>query len=95
MDDVEQIKQLKARYFRFMDGKDWDGYRSVFTEDVLFDLRGGMEATGPGADYPDPPIIGADAAVAFIREGLQHLVSAHQGFLPDIGPFGPNHQRHS
>ena len=93
MDDIEQIRQLKARYFRFMDGKDWAGYRSVFTEDVLFDVRGGMEATRPGADYPDPPITGADAAVAFIRDGLRDLASAHQGFLPEIALTGPDSAR--
>ncbi|HET8611379.1 MAG TPA: nuclear transport factor 2 family protein [Sphingomonas sp.] len=93
MDDIEQIKQLKARYFRFMDGKDWAGYRSVFTDDVLFDVRGGMEATAPGREYAEPPITGADEAVAFIRDGLQHLTSAHQGFLPEIELTGPDTAR--
>ena len=32
MDDVEAIKRLKARYFRTMDTKDWDGMRQVFTD---------------------------------------------------------------
>ncbi|WP_327753895.1 nuclear transport factor 2 family protein (plasmid) [Sphingobium sp. SJ10-10] len=84
MDDIERIKQLKARYFRTMDGKDWAAYRTVFTDDVLFDVRGGMAPTPPDADYAEPPIIGADAAVDFIRSGLEHLVSAHQGFMPEI-----------
>jgi len=90
MDDIERIKQLKARYFRAMDGKDWAAYRAVFTDDVEFDVRGGMEVTKPGADYPDPPITGADEAVAFIRNGLQHFISAHQGFLPEIELTGPD-----
>ena len=34
---IEQIKQLKARYIRFMDTKDWAGYESVFAPDVVFD----------------------------------------------------------
>ena len=33
---VENIKQLKARYFRFVDSKQWDALRDVFTDDVLF-----------------------------------------------------------
>lgn len=93
MDDIEQIKQLKARYFRFMDGKDWEAYRTVFTEDVSFDVRGGMEPTKPGVAHPDPPITGADGAVAFIRNGLQHLVSAHQGFMPEIELTGSDTAR--
>jgi hypothetical protein len=90
MDEIEAIRQLKARYFRFMDGKDWAGYRSLFTDDVVFDVRGGMEPTPPAPDYAEPPITGADAAVAFIRAGLEHLVSAHQGFLPEITLTGPD-----
>lgn len=90
MDDIESIKQLKARYFRAMDSKDWDAYREVFTEDVLFDIRGGMEATPPNPDYTDPPLHGADAAVAFIKSGLDHVISAHQGFLPEITQTGPD-----
>ena len=90
MDDIEAIKQLKARYFRFMDGKDWEAYRTVFTEDVTFDVRGGMEATPADPVYSDPPISGADGAVAFIRKGLGHLVSAHQGFMPEIVLTGPD-----
>ena len=37
MDDVEAIKQLKARYCRTMDTKDWAGMREVFTDDVTMD----------------------------------------------------------
>ncbi len=39
MDDLEEIKKLKARYFRSLDSKDWETYRSVFTNDVVVDLR--------------------------------------------------------
>jgi hypothetical protein len=37
VDDVEAIKQLKARYFRTMDTKDWAAMRGVFTDDVVMD----------------------------------------------------------
>ena len=36
-DDLEAIRQLKARYFRLMDTKDWDGFRELFTPDVVFE----------------------------------------------------------
>ncbi len=36
-DDIEDIKQLKARYFRMMDTKDWDAMRKVFAADVVVD----------------------------------------------------------
>ena len=31
--------QLKARYFRTLDQKDWSGYRQVFTDDVEIDVN--------------------------------------------------------
>jgi len=44
--DVEQIKQLKARYFRLLDTKDWDGFADLFTDDCRHVL--------PSAE-PKPP----------------------------------------
>jgi len=34
-EDLEAIKQLRARYCRLLDTKDWEGWRDVFTEDVI------------------------------------------------------------
>ena len=39
---IEDIKQLKARYFRCMDTKDWDGFAAVFTPDATMDVSGEM-----------------------------------------------------
>jgi len=44
VDDIEAIKQLKARYFRTMDTKDWDGMRTVFTDDVVMDTSAAADA---------------------------------------------------
>lgn len=59
---IEEIKQLKARYFRFMDGKDWAGMRTIFTADATFDARTalsiepqGGEDRLSGAARPSPP----------------------------------------
>ena len=46
---VENIKQLKARYFRFVDSKQWDALRDVFTDDVLFYF----ESPTPAIDSAD------------------------------------------
>jgi len=51
MDDVEEIKKLKARYFRGLDTRDWDLYASVFAEDVVVDLR---RAGGELWPMPEP-----------------------------------------
>jgi hypothetical protein len=36
--DVEAIKQLKARYCRYLDTKDWNQWRTVFADDFVSDI---------------------------------------------------------
>jgi uncharacterized protein (TIGR02246 family) len=74
MDDIEAIKQLKARYFRTMDTKDWAGMREVFADDVVVDT------TESGGDV----VSGADAFVAFLQKTLGDVVTVHQGHMPEI-----------
>jgi len=79
VDDIEAIKQLKARYFRTMDTKDWDGMRRVFTDDVVMDTS----ASGGGV------ITGADAFMAFLQETLAGVVTVHHGHMPEIALTSP------
>jgi uncharacterized protein (TIGR02246 family) len=74
VDDIEAIKQLKARYFRTMDTNDWDAMRQVFTDGLVADTS----AAGGNV------IEGADAFVAFLRETLADAVTVHQGHMPEI-----------
>ncbi len=74
LDEVEAIKQLKARYFRTMDTKDWDGMRQVFTDDVLMDTS----ESGGGV------VTGADEFLAFQQEALAGAVTVHHGHMPEI-----------
>lgn len=43
--ELESIKRLKARYFRCLDTKDWEGWLSVFTEDATLEFD--MEVSTP------------------------------------------------
>jgi uncharacterized protein (TIGR02246 family) len=79
VDDIEAIRQLKARYFRLMDTKDWDGMRQVFTDDVVMDTS---EAGGS-------VIAGADAFMAFLREAIGEVVTVHHGHMPEITITSP------
>ena len=74
MDDIEAIKQLKARYFRTMDTKDWDGMRRVFADDVTMDTT----ASGGGV------VTGADEFLAFLRQAIGDVVTVHHGHMPEI-----------
>jgi uncharacterized protein (TIGR02246 family) len=73
MDDLEEIKKLKARYFRGLDSKDWELYRDVFAEDVVVDL------SFAGGEV----FRGRDQFMAYAR-ALQLVQSVHQGHMPEI-----------
>jgi hypothetical protein len=73
---IESIKQLKARYCRYLDAKDWATWRSIFTDDFVSDTA---EAGGK-------LITGADDFVAFTRNniGRRSQATAHQVHAPEI-----------
>jgi uncharacterized protein (TIGR02246 family) len=79
VDDVEAIKQLKARYFRTMDTKDWEGMRQVFTDDVV------MDTTESGGGV----VTGADAFLEFLRQTLADAITVHHGHMPEIELTSP------
>ncbi len=79
MDDIEAIKQLKARYFRTLDTKDWPQFRLLFADDVVVDT------TESGGDV----VTGADEFVAFLRDALADVVTVHQGHMPEITLTSP------
>ena len=78
-DDIEDIKQLKARYFRMMDMKDWDGLARVFTEDVEIDVTGESGGvTKSVADY-----------IPFLRAAIEDVITVHHGHMPEIQLTSP------
>ena len=81
--DLEAIKQLKARYFRAVDTKDWDLFRSVFADDVRVWYPSSTEWM-EGAD-----VVAAYVSAAFVTT----VVSVHQGYMPEIERTGPDTAR--
>ena len=79
VDDVEAIKQLKARYFRTMDTKDWDAMRRVFTDDVVMDTS----ESGGGV------VTGGDEFMGFLRKVLDGVATVHHGHTPEIELTSP------
>jgi len=84
--DIEQIKQLKARYFRFMDAKRWDAWADVFTEDCHLQVE-----NGPGV--PQTDVAGRDAIVAYVSHVLEGVITTHHGHMPEIEITGPDSAR--
>ena len=77
--DLEEIKQLKARYFRTMDTKDWAGMRAVFADDVV------MDTTDSGGGI----VTGADEFMAFLEQVLADATTVHHGHMPEIELTSP------
>ncbi|SPM36473.1 3-phenylpropionate/cinnamic acid dioxygenase, small subunit [Mycobacterium rhizamassiliense] len=73
---IEAIKQLKARYCRYLDTKDWAAWRAIFTDDFVSDT------SGAGGRL----IVGADDFVAFTRKSIGRPAqsTAHQVHAPEI-----------
>ncbi|MBO0863869.1 MAG: nuclear transport factor 2 family protein [Mycobacterium sp.] len=74
--EIESIKQLKARYCRYLDTKDWTAWRGIFTDDFVSDTA------GAGGKI----IAGADEFVAYLRKtlGKPSQPTVHQVHAPEI-----------
>jgi len=80
--DIEAIKQLKARYCRLLDTKDWEAWRRLFTDDFVSDTsRSGGTI-----------IRGADEFVAFLQRtlGKPSQLTVHQVHAPEIELTSPS-----
>lgn len=73
---VEAIKNLKARYYRCMDTKQWDGWNDVFAVDATLDTR----EEAPDLDI----VVGRDHIIAFVSNVLEGVTTCHHGHMPEI-----------
>lgn len=70
--DVREICQLKYRYLRTLDTKDWDGFEDCFLPDAT-------------ADYNGLVFDDRAALVAYMRENLgEDIITMHQAHHPEI-----------
>jgi uncharacterized protein (TIGR02246 family) len=78
-DDITAITQLKARYCRTMDTKDWGAMRQLFADDVTIDT---VESGGN-------VITGADQFMAFLKQSIADVLTVHHCHLPEIELTSP------
>lgn len=95
--DIEAIRGLKARYFRCLDTKDWEGLAKVFAPDAVFDLRAVSSVRNPLTGEWAPPFgdetavhRGHAAVLGMIREAVEHRVTVHHGHMGEIEITGPD-----
>ena len=79
---VEEIRRLKARYFRLLDTQQWDDWGDVFTADVVMDIpEAGTVTTG------------RDDVVRGVSSALAGAQTVHHGHMPEIELTGPDTAR--
>lgn len=86
--DIEAIKQVKARYFRLMDTKQWDDFGQVFAEDAVVDFSGEMERAG--MDGTAGIVSGRDNIVSYVKDAVAQADTVHHGHMPEIALVGPD-----
>jgi ketosteroid isomerase-like protein len=79
LNDIEDIKQLKASYCRLIDQKKWDELESGFLADAAIEIAG-----APGGADDTQKFSSAHAFIEGLRKLMGPLVSVHQVHAPEI-----------
>ena len=75
---IEAIKLLKARYFRFVDTKDWSSFRKLFADDATLFFPENEAVPGTIDDF-----------MRLVPDALAGGVTVHQGYMPEIEILNP------
>lgn len=81
---IEEIKALKARYFRGVDSKDAAVLRAVFCDGATTDFR---------SEAPDALLHDPDAFTRSTLDTLAGMTTMHLAFMPEITIVSPTEAR--
>jgi hypothetical protein len=84
---IEEIKQVKARYFRCIDTKEWADFAAVFAPDATVDY------TPEGGNPKEWSASGAANIVAFVRKVVDSAITVHHGHMPEVEVVSPTTAR--
>ena len=105
---IEQIRRLKARYFRFLDGKNWDEFGRLFVENATMDARQSFSAVHPktgelfvhgnaelvkAMNPNDMMMSGAANIAAKGAELFPEVITMHHGHMSEIDIESENSAR--
>ncbi len=71
--DVEEIKKLKARYFRYVDLHWWPELRALFADDAVFEIAESTSSPRTADDF-----------IASVGKHLDRAMTVHHGHMPEI-----------
>src|ERR1700722_10927924 len=92
---IEEIKQLKGCYFRFMDTKDWEGLRTIFCDDAVFDARAVLSIDPHNQAARAAESTGyihrrGDSIADFIRGIVGSSRTVHRGYCHEVEIQSPD-----
>ena len=87
-DELEAIRQLKARYCRFLDTKDVDSWRGVFADDLTVLLDEAV-STGGADPKTGAPVHDADEFVPMVIGTLEGVATVHHCHTPELTLTSP------
>ena len=79
MADIEQIRKLKARYFRLLDQQDWQGVSDVFAPDAQIDVSSSTVSGSGRGVYSS-----RDSFIDTLSKLLHGAVTVHHGHTEEI-----------
>lgn len=82
LEAIEEIRALKAKYCRCVDTKDWEGFASIFTEDLVIDF--GESTSNPRSK---------DEFVASAAKHFERNLSVHQVHNGEVEILDATHAR--
>ena len=74
---IEEIKQLKARYFRSMDTKEFQTLHTVFAPDATFDFREALR----------DPVLGTPEGVNIVKKHIKRGRARQAGIVEVEAPL--------
>lgn len=86
--EFEEIRQLKARYCRFLDTRDVESWRALFAPDVTVLLDAAV-STGGADPMTGPPITGVDNFVPMVIASLEGAATVHHCHTPELTLTSP------
>jgi hypothetical protein len=99
---IEEIKRLKAKYWRGIDTEDWPLFGSLFTENLTVDFREAIKQETSDTEFPQKfrgeVIRGRANFLDIVKKGRAARnsvgsISMHHGHLPEIDILSPTSAR--
>jgi hypothetical protein len=84
---IEEIRQLKSRYFRFVDTRDFEGFGQLFCRDAVWDAteaRRYRTADGAWVGPVGEVYRGRETIATWVRDAFRSAKSGHFGHSHEI-----------